>query len=195
MKRFELALVIGMIAAVGLSSVGAFGAQCEEVRAGVLRLHILANSDEKEDQALKLKVRDAVLNETIEMFSDSDEKAEIEAVTRERLEVFEEAAKAVVKAEGYDYEVSARIVNMYFETREYEGIKMPAGRYDAVRMTIGEGEGANWWCVMFPPMCVPAATGKQSLAVEGQIARLNETPRYIPKFAVVEFIERLRERV
>jgi len=180
---------------VALSSFGAFARECDEIRGQVLRFHVLANSDSEEDQALKLRVRDAVLAGTANMpvFGGSKEENAHGAAEHlaEHLDIIEKIARTEIKAAGYTYEARAQIVNMYFETRDYSGVIMPAGRYDAVRLSIGAGEGENWWCVMFPPMCIPAACDRQSLDLEEQIARLGTQPRYIPKFAIVEWIEQL----
>lgn len=189
MKRFELAVLIGMIAAVIISSVTAFAGECAEVREQVLRLHVLANSDSQEDQDLKLAVRDAILQETESVFVASASKEEIEDAAREHLDVIEATARAEIARRGYNYPVSATIVNMYFETRQYENATLPAGYYDAVRVVIGEGNGKNWWCVMYPPMCVPAAASSEGQELEQQIQQLGQRPSYEPRFALVELWE------
>ena len=160
-----------------------FDNECREVRAETLRLHVMANSDSEGDQELKLKVRDAILEE-----ADGFER------TESKLWLIEDAAREIIQAEGYDYPVKAELVNMFFTTRQYGDITVPAGRYDAVRLTIGQGEGENWWCVMFPPMCLPAAMGEK-LPLEIQIEEIGTNPRYKPKFAVLELIETVREKL
>jgi len=192
LKRFEVAILIGIIAGVIISSLGAFAGQSEQIRRQVLRLHVLANSDSEEDVALKLAVRDAVLRDRPEIFSGAADKAEARQLAQEHLEEIEQIARDEISRLGYSYEVSAQIVDMYFETRRYEGFILPAGRYGAVRIVIGQGDGQNWWCIMFPPMCIPAAQPNDT-PLEEQIARLGQTPNYRPKFAVVELIESLRQ--
>jgi len=194
MKRFEVAILCGIVLAIIISSFTAFAGQCEEVRGEVVRLHILANSNSDEDQALKLAVRDAVLEGTSGIFTLSVDKEQIEQLTFENLPLIEEIAASEIRRCGYEYPVTAEVVNMYFETRTYENATLPAGYYDAVRITIGSGAGQNWWCVMFPPMCIPAATGAEGTELEEQIASLGQQPQYEPKFAVVELVESLKDR-
>jgi len=194
MKRIELAVLIGIVTAVLLASFTSFAQECSRIRGEVLRLHVLANSDSEEDQELKLAVRDAVLEGTGEIFTQAPGKAFVQETAQEHLELVRSIAQAVVDSRGYDYTVQVAIVNMYFETRTYQAATLPAGHYDALRITIGKGEGRNWWCVMFPPMCIPAASGQEGQELEAQIASLGQQPQYEPKFAVVELWESIADR-
>ncbi len=189
MKRWELSLLLGMLAAVLFTSVGAFGAQCRELRGQMLRLHILAHSDTPADQELKLAVRDAVLAQSAALFGQPQDKQELLAVTAEHLAEMESCAAAVIAQSGYDYAVRAELVQMHFETRRYGDATLPAGRYDAVRLTIGAGAGQNWWCVMFPPMCLPAVVEAPMLPPGDELLLRGQIPRYVPKLAVVELVE------
>jgi len=191
LKRIDFAILIGIIAGIMLSSFGAFAGESAMIREQVFRLHVIAGSDSEADQALKLAVRDAVLEGRPEIFTNSQSKPEPEELAK-HLEEIESIARNEILARGYYCEVSAEVVNMYFATRRYEGFILPAGRYDAVRITIGEGKGENWWCIMFPPMCIPAAQPSTS-PLEDQLTRLGQTPQYRPKFAIVELFESLRE--
>lgn len=142
-------------------SVVSFAGVCEDIESRVLRLHILANSDSEFDQALKLKVRDAILEISPEIFGDTSSKQE--AIKRAKADLPEIIAEAerVIRAEGYNYSVRAEVVNDKFNTRIYENFTLPAGDYDAVRIIIGSGSGHNWWCVMFPALCLPSAEGNE----------------------------------
>jgi stage II sporulation protein R len=180
-----------LVLAVLVSSFTGFARDYSEVREGVVRLHILANSDSEADQELKLNVRDRVLKDSAAVFTGSYTKQEAETAARLYLPAIEAAARNEIAARGYAYPVKARLVNMYFESRSYDGTVFPAGRYDAVRLEIGEAKGQNWWCVMFPPMCLPAAEEKKPLPVEEQIVTLSEQPRYVPKLAVLELVNKL----
>lgn len=142
-------------------SVASFAGACEDIESRVLRLHILANSDSESDQALKLKVRDAILEISPEIFGDTSSKQE--AIKRAKADLPEIIAEAerVIRAEGYNYSVRAEVVNDKFNTRVYENFTLPAGDYDAVRIIIGSGSGHNWWCVMFPALCLPSAEGNE----------------------------------
>ena len=136
-----------------LYSVIPFQAVCAEIPNNVFRFHILANSDTEEDQTLKLKVRDKVLERTKILFDTANSKSDAEEFVKANLETIEEIAQNEVYKNGYNYPVKAEIVNMHFDTRHYESYTLPAGMYDALRITIGNAKGHNWWCVMFPPLC------------------------------------------
>lgn len=122
-----------------------------------MRLHVLANSDTEEDQALKLLVRDAVLERATEILEQSADRAEAEIRLRESLPELEAIAEETVRATGYDYAVTAELEDTAFPTKEYDGFSLPAGEYLALRILIGEGVGQNWWCVVFPPLCTAAS--------------------------------------
>lgn len=191
MKKIEVCILFGLIMAVLTGNVAAFGQQCEEIRGNVLRLHILAHSDGEADQQLKLLVRDALLEELGTVLSEESGMEAAEETARDNLREIEEIARRILRENGCGYDVTATVVNMYFETRTYDGFTMPAGRYDALRIIIGEGAGKNWWCVMYPPLCIPAAADPEEAFTEGQLGVLEESPVYEPRFALVEFIEGL----
>ena len=191
LKRFEIALLIGLIVGIMISSLSAFASESAQIRSQVLRLHVIANSDNEEDVDLKFAVRDAVLESRAELFASAGDIEEIRELAAQSLDIIEAAARDEISRRGYSYTVRAELVNMYFATRQYEGFIMPAGRYDAVRLIIGDGGGENWWCVMFPPMCLPAAGQGSGASLQERINALGQTPQYVPKFAIVELIEGL----
>jgi stage II sporulation protein R len=119
-------------------------------------MHILANSDSPQDQELKLKVRDALLERSEEIFGGCDSLEQAEDSVSQNLELIQSIAEQVVAENGYDYPITVELTNMQFDDRTYDDIVMPSGYYDAVRVTIGDAEGHNWWCVMYPTMCVSA---------------------------------------
>ncbi len=140
-----------------------FEGECRDISSNVLRVHILANSDSEEDQNLKLKVRDALITKSEMLFEDAHSKEEAIAVTSENLPELLNTAKSVILSEGYDYDVSAKIDNIYFDTRYYEDVTMPGGYYDALQIRIGEAKGKNWWCVMYPSLCLFSASKSETL--------------------------------
>lgn len=156
MKRLCFAVFPALIIAF-LLSVIPFVNSCRELSDDVLRIHILANSDSAADQSLKLGVRDRVLEHCSEYFDDCEDKNEAVAVTREHLDEIEQVAAREIRARGFDYPVKAEVGQAYFKTRYYDDFTMPAGWYDSLRLTIGDGGGQNWWCVMYPALCVGAA--------------------------------------
>lgn len=192
MKLFIKSACIAFVLTV-IYSVIPFEAQCSEISEDVFRLHILANSDSEEDQSLKLKVRDEVLEYTEDLFNSASSKEEAEKIISDNLQSISNVAYCTLLENGYDYTVTAEITNMYFATRYYEGFTLPSGMYDALRITIGEGGGHNWWCVMYPSICISSAQEKDDKAKEvlddGEydIVR-NEQYQY--KFKIVEMFEK-----
>ena len=136
----------------------------QEVYDSVVRLHVLANSDSEQDQALKLQVRDEVLRVTELLLVGCGSREQAEQILQEHMGDIEAAAQAVVTGQGYDYPVSVLLGKEEYPTRTYENCCFPSGTYVSLRVCIGEAEGQNWWCVLFPPLCLSAASaeGEQS---------------------------------
>ena len=124
-----------------------------DISSSVFRLHVIANSNSKEDQALKYKVRDNLLNYMNNICKDCSSKEEAINIASEHQEEFKQVALETIKEEGYSYDVKIEIGNFEFPTKQYGDISLPAGFYDALKVEIGEAEGRNWWCVMFPSLC------------------------------------------
>ena len=158
-KRFYVAIVILLVLMMALSFLPVHGER--EIYDTVVRLHVLANSDSEEDQALKLKVRDGVLAAAAPYLEGCATQAEaVEALTA-HMDELEAAAANVIAAEGYSYSVTVLLGEEDYPTRAYESCAFPAGTYVSLRVLIGSGEGQNWWCCLFPPLCLSAATAKQ----------------------------------
>lgn len=158
-KKFYVAIVILLVTMMALSFLPVHGER--EVYDTVVRLHVLANSDSEADQALKLKVRDGVLEAAAPYVGGCKTQAEaVEALTA-HLTDLEAAAAAVISSEGCDYPVTVLLGEEDYPTRTYESCAFPAGTYVSLRVLIGSGEGQNWWCCLFPPLCLSAATAKQ----------------------------------
>lgn len=119
----------------------------------IIRLHVIANSDSPEDQALKLKVRDEVIRTMAPKFEKLQNAAEVKKVIQENLDNIESIADKVIKENCKNYQVAAKLGNFDFPTKVYGNITLPAGEYQALDIVIGSGQGKNWWCVMFPPLC------------------------------------------
>ena len=195
----EIALFVGIAAAL-LWGIGAVRTQ-QEISDKVVRLHVVANSDSEEDQALKLRVRDAILARTTALLEASDDRSEAEGLIRGQLLELEDIAVREITAAGYDYSVEARLAELDFPTREYESFTLPAGNYLALQVVIGEGEGKNWWCVVFPPLCTAAAAEVPASALaagfsEGEVRLITEEDRgYVLKFKTLEWLEMLKEKL
>lgn len=130
----------------------------EKIYESVVRLHVLANSDSDEDQALKLKVRDGVLSYVSPRVIDSQSREEAERILQNELENIQKIAAETVAREGYNYSVRVTLTVEEYPTRNYEAMSFPSGEYISLRVMIGEAEGQNWWCVLFPPLCLSAAS-------------------------------------
>ena len=124
----------------------------------VVRLHIVANSDSDEDQNLKLKVRDAVVAVVTPAVEDCKSQSEAISAIEEIIPDLESAARAVVAENGYSYAISVELGEEYYPTKNYESCAFPEGEYVSLRVLIGDSEGQNWWCCLFPPLCLSSAT-------------------------------------
>lgn len=194
-KKFKISVTVGIVVAI-LFSICSFAKTSEEIRSDVLRLHVIANSDTSVDQNLKLRLRDYILQEGKDIFNGSVNVENAVEKIEPVLPELEKSAKAFVNQAGFDYDVKISLSNEYFTTRTYETVTLPAGKYLALRVVIGSGEGHNWWCVMFPPMCVPAADKKdeiENVFSEKEIKLVESKPKYEPRFKVVEIYEQLKE--
>lgn len=160
MKKLYIALALILS---GLSAFSAFAsAERAAVEQAVLRLHIIAESDSDEDQAIKLRVRDALLKEFEQMSRTAKTKKEALLLAEEKQEALLLAARRVLKEEGAPYDASVRIGRSAFPTKRYQNVTLPKGYYESVIVTLGKGEGHNWWCVMYPPLCMNVAIEDQS---------------------------------
>ena len=168
-----------------------------QVYDSAIRLHVLANSDSEEDQALKLKVRDTVLEFVSDEINGCNTRYDAQCKVEDIRDDITIAAQNRIYAEGYDYAVHVTLDNEYYPTREYEGIKMPAGTYLSLRVLIGDAEGQNWWWVLYPPLCTSTAKPESTLKEAGftpsqiRILTEGESPRYKMKFKILEIFEEL----
>ena len=173
-----------------------------DIASGVLRLHIVANSDDEADQKIKLEVRDAIIEASKEIISDDNDKN----LTNDEREKLVGVAENVLRSKGADYDAVLMSGNYYFPTRQYENITLPAGNYDAIKVVLGEGKGQNWWCVMYPPLCFTqsalGAADEESMKVlrEGMSENCyelisEENIKTVPAFKAVEIWQNLKEKV
>lgn len=171
-----------------ISGFFAFATDCEEKPSEVLRLHILANSDSEEDQKLKYELRDHMLVSFGEVFAGCENKEQAIKAAKENRVSMEQTANSFIKGKGYDYNVICEISDTYFTTRKYENYTLPAGNYTAVRFLIGRAEGKNWWCVMFPPLCLPASG---EFFTEEESKEIEESKNIEVRFVLFEAIGNL----
>lgn len=193
MKIFVKSACIAFVLVV-IYSLIPFQAQCGNISNDVFRLHILANSDSNYDQSVKLKVRDRVLEYSKSLFESASSKEEAESLISQNLDDITRVAQNELQNLGCDKTVKAEIKKMYFTTRYYDSYTLPSGMYDALRITIGSGKGHNWWCVMYPSICVSAASEqdeKAKQALDDGEYDIIKNEKYSYKFKVVELFEKL----
>ena len=195
--KIEISVAVGLIIAMIFSTVS-FAVNCREVRENVVRLHILANSDSEVDQKVKLLVRDALLESGAEIFSG--------AVTADRASEYLEGEKGeliktaerVLTDNGLYYGATVELVREYFTTRSYGKYTLPAGEYLALKVKLGNADGHNWWCVMFPPLCLPAASEENDVYIavgEKGAEILKGGTKYEVRFKLVEIYEDMKNRI
>lgn len=200
-KRFFIVLFLFSIF-VFISAISYVDAVSEDLSESVFRLHVIANSDSKEDQDLKYKVRDKILEYINKLALNCSSKDEVIALATEKQAELQNIAQKVIKENGYNYDVKISIGNFDFPTKTYGDISFPAGNYDALKVEIGKADGQNWWCVMFPPLCfVDVTTGivpdesketiKENLNndEEYKIISDTESPSIKFKFSLIEFFK------
>lgn len=179
----------------------ALWAEATQVRLAsqVIRLHVLANSDSEEDQALKLEVRDRVLETTSALLAGETEPQAAAVLLDQHLDDIAQTAAQEISAQGHDNRVEVRLEQTWFPTRQYQGISLPAGNYLALRVLIGAAEGQNWWCVVFPNLCLPTVSERAleaSTLTPGQISLLQEEETsYVFRFKALELWQSLKHRL
>lgn len=192
-KAVNYSLLCGLICAVFIS-FSSFNVACDDLRDNVLRLHIIANSDSEYDQQLKLEIRDRILENSEKIFGDS--KSIDEAIISAENSIFEieQIAKSVIAEKNSDYNLTASVEDSYFETREYENFTLPAGTYKSLVIKVGKAEGKNWWCVIFPEICLPACSdAKLTDTVKASSAYVAQNkPKYKVRFKIVEIYEDIK---
>lgn len=170
-----------------------------ELPQSAIRLHVIANSDSPYDQALKLKVRDSIVNAMRPALSTTADKSRARTLLLENGETLQNAAEAALEAAGKPYGARLYFGDYEFPDRQYGDKVYPAGEYEAVRVVLGDGAGQNWWCVMFPPLCLPAVSVKSGNSVFSEPYFSKEASKSIEsgknntsfRFAIYEWLESL----
>jgi len=193
-KKWEIALLAAILIAI---FVGSVSSRQTELSENLIRLHVVANSDSEEDQALKLSVRDGILEELEEILKGCNDKAEAEALISRNIDALTQAASEAIFEKGEYFTVTASITEEVFPTVEYDTFTLPAGEYSSLRVVIGEGEGQNWWCVVFPPLCLSIAEDTLSyeemgLSDETFSIISEESGGYVVKFKLLEWISQIK---
>ena len=201
-KRFFVVLILFSIF-IFISAISYVDAVSEDIEKSVFRLHVIANSDSKEDQNLKYIVRDGILDYINKLSANCSSKEEVILLANENKEELYNIAKKIIEENGYNYDVNISIGNFEFPTKTYGDISFPAGNYDALRVEIGEAKGQNWWCVMFPPLCFVDVTSgivpdksKQTIKdnlsnEEYDLISDSNSPDIKFKFSLIEFFKEI----
>lgn len=192
-KRIQLSILFGLISAI-LLSMSQFNVLCEDLRHNILRLHIVANSDSTADQELKIKIRDEILAETSDLFLNVTDLETAKTEVENSLEEFEKIANSVIKQNGFNYTAKAYLDEHYFDTRVYDNFTLPAGYYPSLVIKLGKADGKNWWCVVFPTVCIPAAAkGDLTDSVNEKSANIaKQSSQYVMRFKTVEIYEKIK---
>ncbi|MDU5081369.1 stage II sporulation protein R [uncultured Tissierella sp.] len=161
----------------------------------IIRFHIRANSDKEEDQALKLKIRDEILKEMNDKFRDTKSIGESRRIIKDNMEEMKYITERVIKEEGKDYNVAVTLGQDNFPTRKYGNLVLPSGEYETLLITLGEGKGQNWWCVMFPPLCFVDVTHSVAYNLEKELGVTleEEKPKLKLKWKTAEIMKKLKK--
>ena len=194
MKKILILVFVFALSLVVLSFLPVHGE--EAVYDSVVRLHVIANSDTDADQELKLKVRDAILVDVSTITRNCTSRAEAIEALNAALPEIEETAEETVRGEGYSYSVSVSLGEEKYPRKSYEDVCFPAGEYASLQVKIGESEGQNWWCVLFPELCMSGAKGAESAFIQAGLSSeqykiITETdePKYRIRFKILEAVE------
>lgn len=165
----------------------------EHISNKVFRLHILANSDSTNDQNAKLMLKNYLLENTQDIIGGKTLEEAISNAKNNTKEITD-MCNEYLKSKGFEYKVKVNVVKEYFKTRVYDDFTLPAGNYNSLKIEIGEGNGHNWWCIVFPSVCLSACTESMSDYLnEDEMELVSNT--YSPKFKVVELYESAKEKI
>lgn len=165
----------------------------EDISEKVFRLHILANSDSMEDQELKLKVRNKILDLSNSIYENCTSVEDAISVSKYNIKLITQTAQNVIAFYGYEYEAKSYVVKEFFNTRVYDNFTLPAGYYNTLKITIGEGKGHNWWCVMYPSVCVTGCIDDFDSDLTYNERKMIENSNYVYRFKVVEIYQKIKK--
>lgn len=196
-KTLKIFVPLFLVFVFVFSYIAPFIETSENISDQVFRLHILANSDSAEDQQLKLKVRDEILKKGETVFASSNSLEETIELCKDNIALFQQTAEQCLKDNGSDYEVKVYVDKGYFNTREYDEITLPSGIYNALKIEIGQGKGHNWWCVMFPAICLSSVTDDElnKYLSEDEQKLVNSDSKYEVRFKIVEIYEKVKSKI
>lgn len=196
-KTLKIFVPLFLVFVFMFSYIAPFIETSENISDQVFRLHILANSDSAEDQQLKLKVRDEILKKGGKVFASSNSLEETIELCKNNIALFQQTAEQCLQDNGSDYDVKVYVDKEYFNTREYDEITLPSGIYNALKIEIGQGKGHNWWCVMFPAICLSSVTDDElnKYLSEDEQKLVNSDSKYEVRFKIVEIYEKVKSKI
>lgn len=191
MKLYKVFIPVFLILTIVYASVSPVIQTAEKVSNKVLRLHILANSDTAEDQNIKLELKNYFLDNSKELFGGKNLQENV-AIANENIESIEDMCNSYLSK--YNQHASVTVTNEFFATRVYDDFTLPAGNYNSIKIEIGEGKGHNWWCIVFPSVCLSSCSESMSeYLTDDEMDLVNSG--YTPKFKIIEIYERIKDRL
>lgn len=195
--KFMCSLCISLLVAIAILAVLPVNGE-EMIYSDTIRLHVIAASDESDEQELKLKVRDNILEYVSGLTENINSKNEALLAIESNIDTINQIAQETVKENGYDHKIETVIGLEDYPEREYEYFKLPSGEYVSLRVKIGAAEGKNWWCVLFPPLCTTAASNREESFVSAgftgeqyKVITQNESGKYKIRFKLLEIFEEI----
>lgn len=196
LKIWEISLLVALCITF---CTGLFAkAEQSKLSGELIRLHVIANSDSGSDQAVKLRVRDSILEVLTPMLDDADNVEEAESIIKSALPQLCRVAETNLQRNGKYYSAKAEICRETYPTRSYDGFALPAGDYISLKIILGAGSGHNWWCVVFPPLCMASVEDKDTfsgLSEESEKLITVDGSEYRVKFRIVELYEEIKQSI
>ncbi len=195
MRKIYIFAPIFILSLIAVSIVMPAVTMSEHISEQVFRMHILANSDSAADQEVKLRVRDELLEISEDLFCNCQSADEAVRISQANIDLFASSAEKTLRSRGFADEVTVSVTKEYFDTRFYDNFTLPAGVYHALKVEIGEAKGHNWWCVMFPSVCISGCTEDFDESLTPQEREMIESGRYAVRFKVVEIVEKIKTKL
>lgn len=196
MKIFKITFILAFILSIFISNLLPFFCECDKLKDSVIRIHVLANSNSEKDQLLKYKVKDNISSAIFKLLKNVSNKGDARKIILSNLKNISKLSQKEIRKNGYNYNIDVLLTRSYFPTRKYDSFVLPAGKYDALKVIIGEGKGKNWWCVAFPPMCSPIYNNDEDVRDvldSKQLEIIKKPCEY--KFAILEIIYNIKNYI
>ena len=194
-KKLFVFLPLMLVFTLLFGSLSSTNNTSNDISTKVLRMHVLANSNSIEDQKLKIAVKNSILKATQELFINCNSLDESINIAKNNTALIKASAEEVIKKYNKSYDVKVYVDNEFFDVREYKDFTMPSGNYNTVKVVIGEGKGKNWWCVMYPAVCISACSDDFDKALTKEEKKLITSKKYIPKFKMLEIVNKIKNKI